>query len=248
MIDGQAPVETFDEIDSTLLEARRRAERGELSPVWLVAKAQTAGRGRRGRAWSSIEGNLLATFLAAADRPPSELALLGFAIGVAVAETLEHYAGPGRATLKWPNDVLFDGAKASGILIDSGAGPAGAWAALAFGVNIADAPQGLDQAATCLRQVLPPDAPTPSAVAFLAQMRPTLERLDGQLKTHGFGPLREAWLLRAHGLGQMARVAQGAAVLEGRIAGLSERGELEFDTAEGRRLISAGDVYFTNNG
>ncbi|HRK63663.1 MAG TPA: biotin--[acetyl-CoA-carboxylase] ligase, partial [Terricaulis sp.] len=63
MIDGQAPVETFDEIDSTLLEARRRAERGERGPVWLIAKTQTAGRGRRGRAWASLEGNLLATYL-----------------------------------------------------------------------------------------------------------------------------------------------------------------------------------------
>jgi BirA family biotin operon repressor/biotin-[acetyl-CoA-carboxylase] ligase len=63
MIDGQAPVEVFDEIDSTILEARRRAERGDISPVWLVAKRQTAGRGRRGRAWSSLDGNLLATLL-----------------------------------------------------------------------------------------------------------------------------------------------------------------------------------------
>jgi BirA family biotin operon repressor/biotin-[acetyl-CoA-carboxylase] ligase len=244
MIDGQAPVETFDEIDSTLLEARRRAERGELGPVWLVAKTQTAGRGRRGRAWASREGNLLATYLCAADRPPGEIALRGFAAGVAIAETLESYVGPGRATLKWPNDVLLDGAKASGILLDSGAVAGGAWAALGFGVNLAAAPEGLDQPTLCLRQLLPPDALAPEPLAFLARMRPRLEALDAQLAAQGFAPLRRAWLARAHGLGQHARVAQGEYVLEGRVAGLSERGELELDTPAGRRLVSAGDVYF----
>jgi len=244
MIDGQAPVESFDEIDSTLLEARRRAERGELSPVWLVAKTQTAGRGRRGRAWASLEGNLLATYLARADRPPGELALIGFAAGVAITEALDAHLGPGRGRLKWPNDVLIDGAKVSGILLDSGAGPAGAWAALAFGVNIAAAPEGLDQATISLRQLLPPDALAPDPLAFLAHLRPRLEELDLQLRTHGFAPLRQAWLARAHGLGQSARVAQGGETLEGRLVGLSERGELELDTPAGRRLVSAGDVYF----
>lgn len=245
MIDGQAPVETFDEIDSTLLEARRRAERGELSPVWLVAETQTAGRGRRGRAWVSPRGNLLTTYLSAADRPPGEIALLGFAVGVAIAEALDSYIGAGRATLKWPNDVLIDGAKASGILIDSGACALGPWAALAFGVNIASAPEGLDQPTICLRQILPPDALAPEPIAFLARLRPRLEALDVQLKAQGFSPLRHAWLARAHGLGQLARVAQGGDVLEGRIGGLSERGELELETASGRRLVSAGDVYFS---
>lgn len=248
MIDGQAPVEWFDDIDSTLLEARRRAERGEFGPVWIIAKQQSAGRGRRGRAWASLEGNLLATYLCAADRPPGEVALLGFALGVAIAETFETYLGAGRVTLKWPNDVLIDGAKASGILLDSGAEQGTPWAVLAFGVNIAAAPEGLDQPTICLRQLLPPDAPIPQPQAFLARMRPKLEALDAQLKTYGFEPLRRAWLARAHGLGQVARVAQGEDVLEGRLAGLSARGELELDTPDGRRLVSAGDVYFPNAG
>jgi BirA family transcriptional regulator, biotin operon repressor / biotin---[acetyl-CoA-carboxylase] ligase len=248
MIDGRAPVETFDEIDSTLLEARRRAERGEFGPVWLIAKTQTAGRGRRGRAWRSMQGNLLATYLCAADRPPGEIALLGFAAGVAIAETIDMYIGAGRASLKWPNDVLIDGAKACGILLDSGSVETGAWAALAFGVNIAAAPEGLDQPTICLRQLLPPDAPAPEPIAFLARVRPKLEALDAQLVSYGFGPLRKAWLARAHGLGQAARVAQGERVLEGRIAGLSERGELELETPQGRQVVSAGDVYFPNAG
>jgi len=113
MLDGQAPLAWFDEIDSTILEARRRADQGQAHPVWLLARVQTAGRGRRGRVWASLEGNLHATYLFATDRPPAEIALLSFAAGVAIAETLEAMIGQGRAALKWPNDVLIDRAKAA---------------------------------------------------------------------------------------------------------------------------------------
>jgi BirA family transcriptional regulator, biotin operon repressor / biotin---[acetyl-CoA-carboxylase] ligase len=246
MIDGEAPVETFEEIDSTILEARRRADRGEFGPAWLIARRQTAGRGRRGRSWASLEGNLMATYLFATDRPAAQIALLGFATGVAIAETIETILGAARATLKWPNDVLIDGAKAAGIMLDSGAAARGQWAALAFGVNLAVAPQGLDQRTTSLREALPPEAPAPDPLAFLAQMRPRLERWAARLDHEGFEPLRQAWLSRAHGLGQPARILQGEQRLEGRIAGLSPRGELELDTEAGRRLVAAGDVLLPN--
>jgi BirA family biotin operon repressor/biotin-[acetyl-CoA-carboxylase] ligase len=246
MIDRQAPVEVFDEIDSTILEARRRAERGETSPVWLIAKRQTAGRGRRGRAWSSHEGNLLATLLFATREPPQQIALLGFAAGVAIAESIDEILGAGAAMLKWPNDVFIDGAKISGIMLDSGAAGAGeTWVALAFGVNLAAAPEGIDQPTTSLRALLPPDAPAPDPLAFLAAVRPKLEAWSARIVSEGFEPLRRAWLQRAFGLGREARVMQGEQLLDGRIAGLSPRGELELDTPSGRRLIAAGDVFLS---
>ena len=247
MIDGQAPVETFDEIDSTVLEARRRAERGELGPVWLVAKRQTAGRGRRGRAWASLDGNLLATLLFTTHRPPADIALLGFATGVAIAEAIDATIGAGSATLKWPNDVFIDGAKAAGIMLDSGSlGAGGTWVALAFGVNLAAAPENIDQPTISLRAALPPDALAPQPLAFLARVRPRLESWAARMESEGFEPLRRVWLQRAHGLGQAARVVQGDQTIEGRIAGLSPRGELELDTEAGRRLIAAGDVFLCN--
>ena len=242
MIDADAPVEIFEEIDSTILEARRRAERGDVKPVWLIAKRQTAGRGRRGRAWSSFEGNLLATLVFSTSAAPATIALLGFATGVALAETMEAIIGAGRITLKWPNDVFIDAKKAAGIMLDSGPHGQTIWVALAFGVNLAAAPEGLDQPTISLRDVLPPDAPAPEPAAFLAQLRPRLESWARRIESEGFEPLRAAWLARAHGMGQAARVRQGEQTLEGRIVGLSPRGELEFETSEGRRLIAAGDV------
>lgn len=249
MLDRGAPVEVFEEIDSTVLEARRRAEAGQVGPVWLIAKRQTAGRGRRGRAWSSHDGNLLATFLFATRQPPATIALLGFATGIAIAETIDAVLGQGRAALKWPNDVFIDGAKAAGILLDSGSlGADASWAALAFGVNLAAAPQGIDQAAVSLRDTLPPDAPAPEPLDFLAALRPRLEGWAERLEQEGFEALRQAWMSRAYGLGREARVLQGEQTIEGRIAGLSSRGELELDTVSGRRLIAAGDVLFSNPG
>ena len=247
MIDASAPVEVFDEIDSTILEARRRAERGETGPVWLIARRQTAGRGRRGRAWASLEGNLLATYLFATEQAATQIALLGFAAGVAIAESIDDMLGAGRATLKWPNDVFIDAAKAAGVMLDSGSlGGERTWAALAFGVNLASAPRDIDQRAISLRDVLPPDAPAPAPLAFLKTLRPRLEGWASRTSSEGFEPLRRAWLARAHGIGQAARVLQGEQTLEGRIAGLSPRGELELDTDTGRRLIAAGDVFLPN--
>ncbi len=247
MIDGQAPVEWFDEIDSTILEARRRAERGQYGPVWLIARRQTAGRGRRGRHWVSLEGNLLATYLFESDRTPAEIAQLGFAAGIGIAESFEALGVAAPVTLKWPNDVMIGAAKAAGILIDSGASAGGhAWAALAFGVNLAAAPEALDQATTCLGDHLPSLAERPGPAAFLAGLRPRLEAWARRLAEEGFEPLRRAWLARAHALGETVRVLQGAEAVEGAIAGLSARGELELDTQSGRRLIVAGDVLLSN--
>lgn len=247
MIDGQAPVEIFDEIDSTILEARRRAERGDWGPTWLIAKRQTAGRGRRGRSWLSLDGNLLATLLFATTRPVAEIPLLGFATAVAIAETFEAAGVTQAVTVKWPNDVLIGGAKASGILLDSGAVPhGGTWVALGFGVNVAAAPDDIDQSATSLRASMRPGAPATTAMEFFSALRPRLELWAARLASEGFEPVREAWLGRAHGLRDIARVRQGADVIVGRIAGLSPRGELELDTAAGRRLIAAGEIILSS--
>lgn len=243
MIDADAPVETFDEIDSTMLEARRRADAGDIAPVWLVAKRQTAGRGRRGRAWVSEEGNLYVTYLAADARPPQELALIGFAAGLAICEAIDAEIGPGFTQLKWPNDVLIDGAKISGLMLDSGATPDGrAWIALGMGVNLHTAPQNIDQAATSVKAFEKPPAP----LHFLASLRPRLARWDAVLREQGFAPLRAAWLSRAHGLGHTIHVSVGAQTMQGRLAGLSPRGELELETEQGMRLIAAGDILLPN--
>ncbi len=112
------PILAFAEIDSTNAEARRRAEAGASEPVWITAKRQTAGRGRRGRAWSTEIGNLAATLLTFTDKPPVEAAQVAFVAALAIADLFERYVPANLVRIKWPNDVLIDGLKASGILIE----------------------------------------------------------------------------------------------------------------------------------
>lgn len=248
MIDPGAPVELFEEIDSTNQEAARRAAAGGYGPLWLRALRQTAGRGRRGREWLSRPGNLFATYLGATNRTPAEIALLGFAAGVALAETIEALAGPGRALLKWPNDLMLDGAKAGGILLESGAAEPGRyWFALGLGVNLAVAPEALEQPTASLADVLghavPPEL-------FLQMLVPRLADWAGALERAGFAALREAWLRRAYGLGQPMRAELAGGRRPGRFEGLSPTGELLLlpeNTHEPLR-IAAGDIYFAMDG
>ncbi|RZJ74471.1 MAG: biotin--[acetyl-CoA-carboxylase] ligase, partial [Brevundimonas sp.] len=131
-----APLILFDTIDSTNAEARRRAETGEAGPVWLVARRQTQGRGQVAR--FAGPG---ATLLMTTRMPPAEAAQVSFVAALAVANLLDAFARPAAVSLKWPNDVLLDGRKASGILIESvPRALGGLWLAVGIGVNLAHAP------------------------------------------------------------------------------------------------------------
>ena len=133
-------------------------------------------------------------------------------------------------------------------MLDSGALASGeTWAALAFGVNLADAPENIDQPTTSLRDdAAARCADARAARRFSRRCARNWKRGPRVCDAKGSSRCAQAWLQRAHGLGQEARVVQGEQTLEGRIAGLSPRGELELDTAAGRRLIAAGDVFLPN--
>ncbi|MEM9764990.1 MAG: biotin--[acetyl-CoA-carboxylase] ligase, partial [Pseudomonadota bacterium] len=140
-LEDGTPVLHFDEIDSTNAEAGRRASAGKPAPFWVVADRQTAGRARRGRDWSSLEGNLFASYVCRPGFTPERAALSTFATSLAVADTVSSFLpdGAARVALKWPNDVLVGGRKLAGVLIERVAGkvvvgvglnvhrPAGGW-------------------------------------------------------------------------------------------------------------------------
>ena len=246
MIRADAPFVVFDEIDSTNEEARRRAAAGDAEPVWLLAKRQTAGRGRMGRAWLTLPGNMFLTYYGLSARPASDIALLGFAAGVALAETCAPLIS-GRASLKWPNDLLIDGRKAAGILLESGQFAHGAggrlWFAVGVGLNIARAPQDVGQETAALNEFSTDALPTPIAIAQTFAAR--LAAWSARLENEGFTNLRTAWEASAHGLGEIVRVQIAGEDVSGRASGLSPRGELILALQTGEtRLISAGDVYF----
>lgn len=238
------PIEAYDELDSTNAEARRRAEAGEGGPVWITAAVQTAGRGRRGRAWSTRRGNLAATLLMTTDRPPAEAAQVSFVAAIAACDLAEACLGPGAARLKWPNDVLVHGRKAVGILVESGArGDGRLWLAVGIGVNLAHAPTDVERPATAFADHMAGAPPDPRAA--LDVLAAAFERWRGRWSTQGFEPIAAAWSERATGIGERCVARLPAATLTGVAEGLDPDGALRLRLDDGGlERITAGDVFF----
>jgi BirA family biotin operon repressor/biotin-[acetyl-CoA-carboxylase] ligase len=237
-------VVVLDEIDSTNAEARRRAEAGEVGPIWLVGLRQTAGRGRRGRAWETGEGNLAATLLFCTDKPPAEAAQVSFVAALAVADLLAAYVPPSLVSLKWPNDPLLGGLKVSGILVESGAHKfGGLWIAVGVGVNLARKPIGSERPATALSTYR--SAPPPSPIEAIEVLAEAFERWSRVWLSLGFPAIADAWTAKAHGLGEPCIARLGAEDVEGIAEGLDADGALRLRLPDGRlRRITAGDVFF----
>jgi len=237
-------IEAFDEIDSTNAEARRRAEAGERGPVWLTAKVQTAGRGRRGRSWETGSGNLAATLLTVTTKPPGEAAQISFVAALAVADLAATYVPPTLVALKWPNDPLIAGRKASGILVESGPHPSGGlWLAVGCGVNLATPPVTPDRPATSFAEHR--TAPPPSPLEALGVLAEAFAGWQELWERRGFAPIAEAWTLRAHGLGQPCEARLPSETINGVAEGLDADGALRLRTPSGVvRRITAGDVFF----
>lgn len=240
----------LDQIDSTNAEARRLAEAGHSGPIWVAARSQTAGRGRRGRAWSSETGNLAATHLSVTHRPPAEAAQTGFMAALAVADLLDHYVPPPCVTIKWPNDVLVEGRKISGILVESGPAPSGGlWLAVGIGVNLAHAPDDVERPATAVARHLADGVMrTPTLDEALPVLAEAWAGWMTRRESLGFEVIRDAWTRRAHGLSAHAVARLGHETVEGVAEGLADDGALRLRLADGSlRLISAGDVFFGEN-
>lgn len=239
----------FEEIDSTNAEAARRAASGERGPLWILAGRQTAGRGRSGRVWATPQGNLAATLLFAPPSPPVEAAFYAFAAGLALAEATAQSlpALPREAIrLKWPNDLLVKGGKASGLLLEaSGGGVSRAvdWLAVGMGVNLAEAPEAQDARWPPTRLDAWASAPI-HPEAYLTLVAARFDHWALRLSTEGFAPLRKAWLSWAAGLGGPILARTGRETYEGVFEDLDAQGALVLRQAGGLIRLSAADVHF----
>lgn len=243
-----APILAFDSLDSSNAEARRRAEAGERGPLWITSKAQTAGKGRRGRSWVTLAGNLAATLLFSTERKPAEAAQVSFVAALAVADMARCYVPPAKVALKWPNDVMVGGLKVCGILVESGSAAAGGlWMAVGIGVNLAQAPEGTERPAAALADFMDKAPPVPGdALETLA--RCFADRL-AQWDAGGFDPVRRDWTDMAQGLGARCVVRLELETIEGVAEGLDADGALRLRLPDGQvRLVTAGDVFFPGVG
>ncbi|MEA4837830.1 MAG: biotin--[acetyl-CoA-carboxylase] ligase [Rhodospirillaceae bacterium] len=225
---------------STNDEAKRLAGEGAAPYTVICAQEQTGGRGRLDRRWISPPGNLYCSILLDGGPDAARAPQLSFVAALAVAETLTELAPRAHVGLKWPNDILCNGAKICGMLLER----AGSLIVLGVGVNIASAPAPALYPAICLSR-LGSDAESLDVLAGLCER---LEYWVERWRSLGFAPVRDAWVARAIGVGGPigVRLADGS-VMEGIFYGLDEEGGLLLDTRDGfRRRVLAGDVFFTS--
>jgi BirA family transcriptional regulator, biotin operon repressor / biotin---[acetyl-CoA-carboxylase] ligase len=240
----ETPILDFEELDSTSAEARRRAEAGEAGPLWISAGRQTAGRGRRGRDWESPTGNLAATYLTLTDTPPAQAAQVSFVAALAAWDVVAAYVGPQPVRVKWPNDVLVDGRKVCGILVESGRAPDGRlWLAVGVGMNLAHSPLAAERPATALAEHLPGPPPQPGRA--LERLSTCFEAWLQVWRQVGFAVIAAAWTERAYGLGEPCIARLPNETVSGIAEGLDEDGALRLRLPDGsERRINAGDVFF----
>jgi BirA family biotin operon repressor/biotin-[acetyl-CoA-carboxylase] ligase len=231
---------------STNDDALQAARDGDPGRLWIVAERQTAGRGRHGRPWTSPEGNVYASLLLVDPCAMCDAPQLGFVTGLAAHDAAAALLGEGRGlALKWPNDLLLDGAKLAGILLEAQAVGSGRVLAVAIGcgVNVATSPEGTPYPATHLMAHSPAADRGSLFEALSAAMAARLAQWDhGQ----GFAAIRRDWLDRAAGLGREVRLRLPGAERAGRFTGLDEHGRIQLETSSGIEILDAGDLFFPN--
>ncbi len=204
---------------------------------WVIADRQTAGRGRRGRVWRDGVGNLMASVLVKPKSGEGPLQQLSFVAALALHDVLAPLTGPTRLKLKWPNDLLLDGRKLSGILLERAGDPL----VIGFGVNIADAPDEVERPATSLAAA---GIAVPSPGTMLDRLAAAFAGRRADWRRLGFEPLRDAWLARASGIGAPITARLGAEILTGLFEGIESDGALSLRLDDGRiRAVHAGEVF-----
>jgi BirA family biotin operon repressor/biotin-[acetyl-CoA-carboxylase] ligase len=234
-------------IDSTNAEAARLAP--TLSgPAWVLALEQTAGRGRRARTWASPRGNFHATLVLRPTEPAGQVALRSFAAALALRDALVAVTGlPDAFRLKWPNDVLLNGGKVAGILLESvGSGAGVQHLCIGIGVNLIAAPDAtlMEPGALPAVSLLGETGLRVTPEAFLNTLVPAYAAWEKTFLTQGFAPLRAAWLTNAARLGQEIRARTGTDTRTGIFETIDATGALILRQPTGPVAIPAAEVFF----
>lgn len=233
-------VHTYASLPSTQDYVKELAEEGLPEGIVVQSLEQRKGRGRHGREWVSPIGNLYMSILLRPGRPVSDVGQISFVAAVALSSAMDEVLEKGHSkTLKWPNDILIDGKKVSGILIEK----EGDAYVLGTGVNILSAPEGaisLKEVSGGNRLAIHP---------FRDMVLEKLRHYYGLWLAEGFGPIRQQWLAQAHGLNGKLAVQAGESKVEGIFRDLDEKGFLVIEQPDGKTLeVNSGEVYFPTSG
>jgi BirA family biotin operon repressor/biotin-[acetyl-CoA-carboxylase] ligase len=233
----------YETLDSTNAEALRRAHSGDRGPLWIVAQTQTHGRGRRGRHWASMPGDLTASLLLPDFGGPAHRAELCFVAALAIHDAVLKQVPQlnGQLSIKWPNDLLLSSRKFAGILIEVDSSGEGAAVVFGIGINCAGHPQDTDYPAIDLASA---GAPVSASDLFAALSLAMDERLAQWNCGTGFPSIRADWLARCIGLGAEIRVRLPTQSLTGRFETVDEAGRLVLRMPDGSvRIIAAGEIF-----
>jgi BirA family biotin operon repressor/biotin-[acetyl-CoA-carboxylase] ligase len=236
---------SHESVGSTSTEALAAAQRGDRGRLWVVAREQTAGHGRRGRVWQTPKGNLAASLLMHEADLGSVAATLGFAVGLALEAAIRAVAKAPQADLKlkWPNDLLCDGAKVAGILLEAVMLGDGTRAVvIGIGVNVREAAVGVPYPVTTLAA----SGIGTDADALFRELAETWVDVAAVWSAGaGFPTIRERWLRHAVGIGGPIAVKVGEDTVSGTFETIDHEGRLVVRSGDGTaRQISAGDVQF----
>jgi len=229
-------------VDSTNAEAFRQAP-SLTGPLWILAGEQTAGRGRRARPWTSPQGNFHGTLVMRVAEPPAQVALRSFVASLTLRDAFVALTGlPQAFALKWPNDVLLNGGKVAGILLEA----SGDTLAIGIGVNLIAAPPV---------EVVEPGAVPPVSLlqetglritpeAFLNALAPAYEAREAAFRQGGFAVLRPDWLAHAARLGEVIKARTGTQTREGVFDTIDATGNLILRQKDATLAIPAAEVFF----
>lgn len=233
----------FEETGSTLDTARDMIPT-EPAPFWVLAHRQTASRGRRGRAWMMPEGNFAATLVLRTSDAPAQIALRSFVMSLALLRAFVDVTGRDDAfSLKWPNDVLLNGGKVAGILLESGGTGS---VAIGVGVNLVAAPGAdeVEEGAVRPVSIFGETQVRVTPEAFLEALAGHFAHLEQQFTEFGFSPIRTGWLAHAARLGDVITARTGRDERTGTFEDVDQDGQLVLRGARGVERIAAADVYF----
>ena len=241
--EGYALVQ-LDTVDSTMAEAARRAPQID-RPTWIMAKTQTAARGRRGRTWVVPAGNLNATLIFRPEATAMEAAKRSFLAANALFQALSIYVPAEKLALKWPNDVLLSGGKVAGILLESsGQGPFVDWLSIGIGVNLRHRPEGVKDASFAPTSLSDAGADNVDPLEFLGTLADAYATQEAKLLRLGFDRTREDFMHKAARLGEVITARTGREDVTGIFDSIDHDGNLVLITGTGPRAISAADVFF----
>jgi BirA family biotin operon repressor/biotin-[acetyl-CoA-carboxylase] ligase len=240
----QFKIISFDSIDSTNEEAKRRIKSGDISDrVLITSKVQTSGKGRYSKGWVSADGNMFATIVIRINNSLNEAALYSFVTAISEGEAIKDFINDDiTVQYKWPNDVMLDGKKLSGILLETLKDSNGCnWLIIGTGVNINNQPEDIDKQVTSLMKY---SLEAVSVESFLAKFIQHFQTQEKLWKNEGFAFIRSAWLESAYRLGDEITVNLKNKVLKGKFEGISHSGELEVLVDGEKLLICGGEVFF----